>query len=84
MPHSLREHKRGHSAESSRHIATLLPLFWKTEQEAELLVETASRCAARIVEEAEGVTSNVVQTTGLVAKAGVLSLGAVCLWFVGS
>eukprot|EP00435_Cladocopium_sp_Y103_P067944 s71_g30.t1 len=65
-------------------VATLLPLVWKTEQEAELLVETASRFAARVVEETEEVTTNLVQTTGLVAKAGVLSLGAAFLWFMGS
>ena len=65
-------------------VATLLPLVWKTEQEAEMLVGTASRFAARVVEETEEVTTNLVQTTGLVAKAGVLSLGAACLWFMGS
>ena len=43
-------------------VATLLPLVWKTEQEAELLVETASPFAARIVEATEEVTTNLVQT----------------------
>eukprot|EP00438_Fugacium_kawagutii_P022068 Skav223204 [mRNA] locus=scaffold1624:85544:91866:- [translate_table: standard] len=70
--------------------ASLVPLAWKAEQEAEILVETVSNFAVRVVEEVEETTTavlqttnTVLQTTGQVVCAAVLAIGIGVLWWLG-
>ena len=57
--------------------ASLAPLAWRTEQEAEEVL------GSRVIFEIEETTAQTIQVTGLIFKSAVLSLGIIVLWFLG-
>ena len=63
--------------------ASLVPLAWRTEQEAEEVLDSISSLGSRVIFEIEETTAQTIQVTGLIFKSAVLSLGIIVLWFLG-
>jgi hypothetical protein len=64
-------------------FASLLPLFWKTDQEAEVLVETVTHMAVRVVEELEESTAGVVCSAGVLVRYTLLVIAMMIVWWIG-
>ena len=64
-------------------FASLLPLLWKTEQEAEVLVETVTHMAVRVVEELEESTAGVVYSAGVLVRYTLLVIAMIIVWWIG-
>ena len=63
-------------------LAGLVPLAWRAEQEAEEVITAVSEVTQQTIVELEGLSTDLIRMFGRIAAVGLLTIGAVILWFL--